>query len=47
MKQLLKEHVNTHYDACIGDPDAANIKAIRAYEKAGFKKQLKKEHLLG
>jgi RimJ/RimL family protein N-acetyltransferase len=30
--------VDPHYKACFVDPDTANIKAIRTYEKAGFKK---------
>jgi len=38
MKQFLEEYVDPSYDACFVDPDTANIKAIRAYEKAGFKK---------
>jgi aminoglycoside 6'-N-acetyltransferase len=38
MKQFLNEYVDPHYKACFVDPDTANIKAIRTYEKAGFKK---------
>ena len=38
MKQFLADYVDPYYDACFVDPDTANIKAIRAYEKAGFKK---------
>jgi aminoglycoside 6'-N-acetyltransferase len=38
LKQFLSEYVDPHYDACFLDPDTANIKAIRAYEKAGFKR---------
>lgn len=38
IKQFLAEHVDPHYEACFVDPDTANIKAIRAYENAGFKK---------
>lgn len=38
MKQFLEEYVDPSYDACFVDPDTANIKALRAYEKAEFKK---------
>jgi len=38
MKQFLKEKVDPFYDACFVDPDTINVQAIRAYEKAGFKK---------
>ncbi len=38
MEQFLKEYVDPYYDACFVDPDPANVSAIRAYEKAGFKK---------
>lgn len=38
MTQFLKEYVDPYYDACLVDPDTANMQAIRAYEKAGFKK---------
>ncbi len=38
MKQFLADYVDPHYNACFVDPDTANIRAIRAYEKAGFKK---------
>lgn len=38
IKQFLTEYVDPHYDACFVDPAAGNIKAIRTYEKAGFKK---------
>jgi len=38
MKQFLAEYVDPSYEACFVDPDTANIKAIRVYEKAGFKK---------
>ena len=39
IKKFLNEYVDPHYDACFVDPDTANIKAIRAYENAGFKKR--------
>lgn len=35
--QFLKEHIDPLYEACFVDPDTANVQAIRAYEKAGFK----------
>ncbi len=38
IKTFLLEHVFKYFDAVFVDPDTANIKAIRAYEKAGFKK---------
>lgn len=38
LQQFLKEYADPLYDACLVDPDTANIKAIRTYEKAGFKK---------
>lgn len=38
IKQFLSEYVDPHYDACFVDPDTANIRAIRTYENAGFKK---------
>ena len=38
INDFLKEHVFTQFEACFVDPDTANIGAIRAYEKAGFKK---------
>lgn len=38
IKQFLVEYVDPHYDACFVDPDTDNIRAIRTYEKAGFKK---------
>lgn len=38
IKQFLSEYVDPHYGACFVDPDRANIRAIRAYEEAGFKK---------
>lgn len=37
LKRFLEEYVDPFYDACFVDPDTANIRAIRAYEKAGFK----------
>jgi RimJ/RimL family protein N-acetyltransferase len=37
LQQFLQEYVDPYYDACFVDPDKANIRAIRAYEKAGFK----------
>jgi aminoglycoside 6'-N-acetyltransferase len=36
MEAFLNEHVFKHFDAVFVDPDAANLHAIRAYEKAGF-----------
>lgn len=36
--QFLKEHIDPFYEACFVDPDTTNFQAIRAYEKAGFKK---------
>lgn len=38
MKQFLSEYVDPYYEACFVDPDTTNIRAIRTYEKAGFKK---------
>lgn len=38
LRQFLKEHIDPIYEACFVDPDTRNIRAIRAYEKAGFKK---------
>lgn len=38
IKKFLSEYVDPHYDACFVDPDTANIRAIRVYEKAGFNK---------
>jgi len=35
---FLKEHVFNEFDAVFVDPDTVNTQAIRAYEKAGFKK---------
>ncbi|MBS0615813.1 MAG: acetyltransferase [Verrucomicrobia bacterium] len=37
IKKLLSEYVWNEFDACFVDPDAANLGAIRAYEKAGFR----------
>ncbi|MBA3813318.1 MAG: GNAT family N-acetyltransferase [Alphaproteobacteria bacterium] len=36
LTQFLHEHVDPYYDACFVDPDTANVRAIGAYEKAGF-----------
>ncbi len=38
MKKFLQDYVDPKYEACFVDPDTANTKAIRAYEKAGFEK---------
>lgn len=38
LKLFLEKHVFPTYDACFVDPGSSNIAAIRAYEKAGFKK---------
>jgi len=38
LNQFLEEHIFKDFDACFVDPDTANAQAIRAYEKAGFKK---------
>lgn len=38
LTQFLKEHIFKHFEAVFVDPDTANTQAIRAYEKAGFKK---------
>ena len=38
IEAFLKEHVFVEFDACFVDPDTVNERAIRAYEKAGFKK---------
>jgi aminoglycoside 6'-N-acetyltransferase len=38
MRQFLAEHIDPQYEACIVDPDTANVAAIRAYEKSGFEK---------
>lgn len=38
LTQFLKEHIDPFYEACFVDPDTANVQAIRAYGKAGFKK---------
>lgn len=37
-ERLLLQRQFNPYDACFVDPDTANIKAIRVYKKAGFKK---------
>ena len=38
LKLFLHEHVFPAYKACFVDPDRVNTAAIRAYEKAGFRK---------
>ncbi len=38
LKQFLKDHIDSRYEACFVDPDTANVRAIRVYEKAGFKR---------
>ena len=38
MTQFFKEHIDPFYEACFVDPDTKKISAIRAYEKAEFKK---------
>ena len=38
MMQFFKDHIASVYDACFVDPDTTNTSAIRAYEKAGFKR---------
>jgi aminoglycoside 6'-N-acetyltransferase len=37
LRKFLEEYVDPSYDSCLVDPNTANIRAIRAYEKAGFK----------
>jgi aminoglycoside 6'-N-acetyltransferase len=37
INQFLREYASS-YDYVFADPDSANLAAIRAYEKAGFKK---------
>lgn len=37
IRELVKEYVFKDFDACIVDPNTTNTRAIRAYEKAGFK----------
>lgn len=37
LTQFLQECVDPFYDACFVDPDTANVKAVRVYEKTGFK----------
>ena len=37
LKQFLEGYIDPSYDTCLVDPDTANIRAMRAYEKAGFK----------
>ncbi len=36
MRQFLAEYVDPFYEACFVDPDVANIRAVKAYQKAGF-----------
>ena len=38
IRQFLQEHIDSKYSACFVDPNTSNVQAIRAYEKAGFKK---------
>ena len=38
LRQFLEELVDPNYEACFVDPDTVNTQAIRAYERAGFKK---------
>lgn len=37
LKRFLEDYVKSKFEACFVDPDAKNQKAIRAYEKAGFR----------
>ncbi|MBI5273772.1 MAG: GNAT family N-acetyltransferase [Chlamydiales bacterium] len=37
LKLFLKEYVFEHFFAALSDPKKANVKAIKAYEQAGFK----------
>jgi RimJ/RimL family protein N-acetyltransferase len=37
LKEVLSQYVVPTHDACFVDPDKSNLKAIRAYEKAGFR----------
>lgn len=37
LQAFLQEKVWPHFNACVTDPDPANTRAIRAYEKAGFR----------
>lgn len=37
MEKFLKEYIDPYYDVVFVDPDTANIQAIKAYKKAGFK----------
>jgi aminoglycoside 6'-N-acetyltransferase len=39
MQELLEKHILTEFEGCLVDPDLANVSAIRAYEKAGFKRK--------
>ncbi len=38
IKQFLAEHVDPFFESCFIDPDITNLRAIRAYENAGFVK---------
>lgn len=38
IQQFVRKYVDPHYATCFVDPDTRNASAIRAYEKAGFKK---------
>lgn len=37
LKQFLEEYVDSFYDACFVDPDTANIRVVRVYEKTMFR----------
>lgn len=37
IRQFLEQHIFKHFPACMVDPEKENKRAIRAYEKAGFK----------
>ncbi|MBY0500565.1 MAG: acetyltransferase [Alphaproteobacteria bacterium] len=36
LDRFLKEHISPSFEACFVDPNCHNIRAIKAYEKAGF-----------
>lgn len=38
MQQFLQGYVAPHFDYCCVNPDSTNYQAIKAYEKAGFRK---------
>ena len=38
IKQFLTQYVWQHFEHCFVDADIDNVKAIHAYEKAGFKR---------